>query len=567
MAELDLTQMREDIDAEVARATEKERVLQSEIDNIVDTVESAEYMGSRLDAEIEARKASDSAENAARIAADNDEIAARKAADKAEANIRSAADTSLSTRIDNIITGGPKAITGRVFVNVGAGSHRGTQTKVFPDGLFTDTPSINVQVISADGGAWDASVIESSKNSFKVMVEEQSTESGGAVNVEVAWTAWSVNSGSIDTEVVDARAGGSHNNSPATSLKARLDDDYSQTQSRIDNISDEVVDARIGGSHDSSSAASLKARLDDDYSQIQSRIDNISDEVVDARLGESHGSSPAASLKARLDDDYSQLQSRINDVAATVENATTNANKAATLANEAAVNANETANTIKQRAEAGEFNGEPGAKGDPFVYSDFTEEQLAALKGEPGAKGADGKSAYQYAQDGGYTGTETEFSDKLAKTPLIGTSDTITAQQIIDATSAGIPIKMQYTGVIDSVYEPLYFTDFSIKEYPEESYTSVKSRIISKLNGYISIIELTGYTDEVGWSIDPYQLAVIGNIPQSLPNPKALVFTGAVTGNYNGSSEKVVNIPSKVTDAHINSLIDEKLGVIENGSY
>lgn len=29
-------------------------------------------------------------------------------------------------------------------------------------------------------------------------------------------------------------------------------------------------------------------------------------------------------------------------------------------------------------------------------------------------KGEDGKSAYQYAQDGGYTGTETEFAEKLA---------------------------------------------------------------------------------------------------------------------------------------------------------
>lgn len=42
-------------------------------------------------------------------------------------------------------------------------------------------------------------------------------------------------------------------------------------------------------------------------------------------------------------------------------------------------------------------------------------------KGEPGQGGADGKpgtdgkSAYQYAQDGGYTGTETEFAKKLAK--------------------------------------------------------------------------------------------------------------------------------------------------------
>lgn len=32
-----------------------------------------------------------------------------------------------------------------------------------------------------------------------------------------------------------------------------------------------------------------------------------------------------------------------------------------------------------------------------------------------GDKGAGGKSAYQYAQDSGYTGTETEFAAKLAE--------------------------------------------------------------------------------------------------------------------------------------------------------
>lgn len=36
-------------------------------------------------------------------------------------------------------------------------------------------------------------------------------------------------------------------------------------------------------------------------------------------------------------------------------------------------------------------------------------------KGEKGDKGSDGKSAYSYAQDGGYTGTEAEFAAKLAK--------------------------------------------------------------------------------------------------------------------------------------------------------
>lgn len=61
--------------------------------------------------------------------------------------------------------------------------------------------------------------------------------------------------------------------------------------------------------------------------------------------------------------------------------------------------------------------GRTGPKGDPFTYSDFTQEQLASLKGDKGdtgPSGADGKSAYQYAKDGGYTGTEEEFAAKLA---------------------------------------------------------------------------------------------------------------------------------------------------------
>ena len=57
------------------------------------------------------------------------------------------------------------------------------------------------------------------------------------------------------------------------------------------------------------------------------------------------------------------------------------------------------------------------------------------------------------------------------------------------------------------------------------------------------------------------------SVPDTLPNPNALTFTGAVAGTYDGSAPLSVKIPSAVTDAHINSLIDTKLGVIENGAY
>ena len=48
-------------------------------------------------------------------------------------------------------------------------------------------------------------------------------------------------------------------------------------------------------------------------------------------------------------------------------------------------------------------NGKDGADGNP------------GADGSPGKDGADGKSAYQYAVEGGYTGTEAEFAAKLAQ--------------------------------------------------------------------------------------------------------------------------------------------------------
>ena len=78
--------------------------------------------------------------------------------------------------------------------------------------------------------------------------------------------------------------------------------------------------------------------------------------------------------------------------------------------------------------------GPTGPKGDPFLYEDFTQPQLDALKGEkgdtgepgikgdtgpkgdkgvPGDKGADGKSAYQLATEAGFVGTEATWRESL----------------------------------------------------------------------------------------------------------------------------------------------------------
>ena len=76
----------------------------------------------------------------------------------------------------------------------------------------------------------------------------------------------------------------------------------------------------------------------------------------------------------------------------------------------------DTANDVKQRANSGEFNGKDGAPGpmgpegpkgqDGTVSFDaLSEDQRESLRG---------KSAYCYAQDGGFTGTEEEFASRLA---------------------------------------------------------------------------------------------------------------------------------------------------------
>ena len=171
-----------------------------------------------------------------------------------------------------------------------------------------------------------------------------------------------------------------------------------------------------------------------------------------------------------------------------------------------------------------------------------------------------GKSAYQYAVEGGYTGTETAFAEKLAQEQLTGTTNDLTPTQVYEAVSAGIPVKVQYT---DSTYGLISFTAFNVSE----SMNVIVSEIIAYGNGAYMLCELFGDKYHNSWGFNITTLAQKTDIPSVLPNPNALTFTGAVTGSYDGSAAKTVNIPSAVTDDHINSLIDTKLGVIENGSY
>lgn len=140
-------------------------------------------------------------------------------------------------------------------------------------------------------------------------------------------------------------------------------------------------------------------------------------------------------------------------------------------------------------------------------------------KGDDGQPGADGKSAYQYAQEGGYTGTETAFAEKLAQEQITGTTGTLTPTQVYDAVSSGIPVKVQHTS---STYGLLSFTAFNVAE----SLNVITSQAIVYYNGVYILAELYGLKSENAWGFMATTLAQITDIP---------------------------------TDDHINSLIDAKL--------
>lgn len=192
------------------------------------------------------------------------------------------------------------------------------------------------------------------------------------------------------------------------------------------------------------------------------------------------------------------------------------------------------------------------------VYDDTAlKERVATIEGK--------ESAWDAKSD--FSGSYNDLTDKptipAEVTPLIGTTDALTPTQVYNAVSAGIPVKVQHTG---STYGLLSFTAFNIAE----SLSMVVSQTIVYYNHAIILAELGGNIQAGNWFTIFATLAEkkdIPDIPTSLHNPHAIIFTGAVTGNYDGSAPMTVNIPSAVTDDHINSLIDTKLGVIENGAY
>lgn len=177
-----------------------------------------------------------------------------------------------------------------------------------------------------------------------------------------------------------------------------------------------------------------------------------------------------------------------------------------------------------------------GDKGDIGPTGPRGTQGPQGIKGDKGATGADGKSAYQYAMEGGYTGTETEFAEKLAQEQLTGTTSTLTPTQVYDAVSAGIPVKVQYTS---GTYGLLSFTAFNIAE----SLSMIVAQAIVYYNSVYILAELGGNIQAGNWFTKFTVLAEKTDIPSSLKNPNALTIKiGSTTVTYDGSTAQTVTI-------------------------
>ena len=169
-------------------------------------------------------------------------------------------------------------------------------------------------------------------------------------------------------------------------------------------------------------------------------------------------------------------------------------------------------------------------------------------------KGDTGKSAYAYAVEGGYTGTETEFAEKLASELLVVTitdnngtlSKDKTYIEIRAAILAGTTVLVDYGGsalpIKTVAADALYFGTFQCA-----SGDDVNDAVIVTV-----IIEITenNEVNDVTSQID---------IPKTLPNPNAITFTGAVTGTYDGSAPLRVEIPSGGGDKNWTKVIDTEV--------
>lgn len=176
--------------------------------------------------------------------------------------------------------------------------------------------------------------------------------------------------------------------------------------------------------------------------------------------------------------------------------------------------------------------------------------------------GADGKSAYSYAVDGGYAGTEAEFAAKLAAESIDKALYVVNAT--IDFDSFELSVDKTFEEIKQAYDEGKYSIVLSLmgaSTAPLIGMTSGGCVFRSVTAAQQDIVSVTVDTviitkDNV---VETYS-ADLATTTSKLPNPYPLTFTGAVNETYDGSSAKTIEIPSGGGGASLGNF--ERIGIV-----
>lgn len=279
-----------------------------------------------------------------------------------------------------------------------------------------------------------------------------------------------------------------------------------------------------------------------------------------------------------------------------MDQATQKVTQTASIAENAAQEAKNIANALQQAKESGEFKGEPGEKGEQGPQGE------KGADGAPGPQGATGKSAYEYAKDGGYTGTESEFAAKMAADTVSITYDADTKTLNISSVSGGVTAstvaeiageydveKIVLNGVELKLPGGNFAVNLDIDENDNVTADKTVSDIISAYKAGLSVtcvlddgdvsyaIPLAEVGANEGMAVVLFKLVVDqdtievvgyqiqgGNDEWEADMSDLIARTqeaAIINGTYYYGDKRV-----DFTET-INAMIDVKLGVVENGSY
>ena len=235
--------------------------------------------------------------------------------------------------------------------------------------------------------------------------------------------------------------------------------------------------------------------------------------------------------------------------------------------------------------------GQKGDKGDAFTYADFTQAQLEALKGQQGEPGRDGKDGKD-----GVSITHTWNGTSLSITSASGTSQVDLKGQKGDQGQIGPqgpqgPAGQDYVLTQDDKTEIaglVDLTNYATTTYVDNAVANIEIPEVIKHISITDINQLLNLETGFYYVDDGFQYEdslYLGNL---IASKKSNIFTFIDSftqfeysgeewyrysfvfyDEYSAVSERLDNIENAgfQTEEQVNTLINQALGVIENGTY